>query len=167
MSTLQQARDGLSEVWDTLVDGWQKLYRHASGAITRFTPDKELKTELPSREASDISIRGTGWGILAAEVFDDDDMVVVRLETPGMNKRDFDLQVQENCLVVRGEKQIEHERTEGQYHITECAYGCFERAIPLPEEVEMGKASASYKNGVLRVKLPKSAPQRRKTIAIN
>lgn len=119
-------------------------------------------------DAQDISIRGNGWDILASEVFDADDKIVVRLETPGMNKDDFDLQILENCLVVRGEKQIENERTEGQYHIIECAYyGRFERAIPLLDEVEMNNARANYKNGVLRVELPKPTPQRHKTITIN
>jgi len=99
-------------------------------------------------------------------VFDDDDKVVVRLETPGMDRGDFDLQVTHNHLVIRGEKRIARERTEGRYHVAECAYGRFERAIPLPEEVEAGKASASYKNGVLRVALPKSASRRTKKITV-
>ncbi|WP_213381443.1 Hsp20/alpha crystallin family protein [Allochromatium tepidum] len=46
------------------------------------------------------------------------------------------IQIRDGYLVIRGEKQFEHESTEGQYHVTECAYGHFERAIPLPEEVE-------------------------------
>jgi HSP20 family protein len=78
-----------------------------------------------------------------------------------MERDDFDLQVLDDYLVVRGEKQLERERTEGQYHVTECAYGSFERAIPLPGEVETGKARARYTRGVLRVELPKTAGGRR------
>ncbi|MCB1674950.1 MAG: Hsp20/alpha crystallin family protein [Halioglobus sp.] len=111
-------------------------------------------------------MRSAGWGVLAAEVFDDDDHILVRLEAPGLEKSDFDLEVLDNYLVVRGEKQIERERTAGRYHVTECAYGRFERAIPLPEDVESAKAMASYKNGVLRVELPKSAHTRRKRVAV-
>ena len=166
MSTLQQLREGVSEAWETLVDGWQKLYRRAAGAITRFTPGDKDRAELAERGTSDVSVRSIGWGVLAAEVFDDDDKVVVRLETPGMDKADFDLQVTHNHLVIRGQKQIARERTEGRYHVAECAYGRFERAIPLPEEVEAGKASASYDNGVLRVELPKSAARRSKRITV-
>lgn len=166
MSTLHQLREGLNEAWDTLVDGWLRLYRRAAGAITRFTPGR--KTEESGAESEhEIAVRSAGWGVLAAEVFDDDDNIVVRLEAPGMQKADFDLEVHENYLVVRGEKQIERERTEGRYHVTECAYGRFERAIPLPEGVETEKAHAVYKHGILRVELPKEVSLRHRTIKID
>jgi len=165
MSTLHQLREGLSEAWDTLVDGWERLYRRASGAITRFTPGNRVPEE--ERDAGrEIAERSTGWGVLAAEVFDDDNQIVVRLEAPGLEKSDFDLEVLDNYLVVRGEKQIERERTEGRYHVTECAYGRFERAIPLPDEVDPSQAKANYKNGVLRIELPKATPRRRQTINV-
>ncbi|MEN8801817.1 MAG: Hsp20/alpha crystallin family protein [Thiogranum sp.] len=105
--------------------------------------------------------------MLAAEVFDDDKVVVVRLEIPGLEKSDFDLQVLDSHLIVRGEKQVEREHTEGYYRVTECAYGTFERIIALPEEVEVSKAEASYRNGVLRVELPKAESRRRRTIKVD
>ena len=167
MSTLHQLREGLNEAWDTLVDGWRRLYRRAAGAMTRFTPGKKGEKDSGADEGQEIALRSAGWGVLAAEVFDDDDKLVVRLEAPGMDKTDFDLKVLDDHLVVRGEKQVERERTEGRYHVSECAYGRFERAIPLPERVESGKAHARYKNGVLRVELPKAVPQRRGTIRVD
>jgi HSP20 family protein len=166
MSTLHQLREGLSEAWDTLVDGWERLYRRASGAITRFTPGNRVPEDGKSADR-EIAERSTGWGVLAAEVFDDDNQIVVRLEAPGLEKSDFDLEVLDNYLVVRGEKQIERERSEGRYHVTECAYGRFERAIPLPEDVDSSKAHANYKNGVLRIELPKAIPSRRQTINVD
>ena len=165
MSTLQQVREGLHEAWGSLVDGWQRLYRRASGAITRFTPGNKARKD-EDGSGQEISVRSAGWGVLAAEVFDDDDKIVVRLEAPGLEKSDFDLEVLDNYLVVRGEKLIERERTEGRYHVSECAYGRFERAIPLPDEVESSKAQARYKNGVLRIELPKSVSRRRRTITV-
>ncbi len=165
MSTLQQLREGLNEAWDTLLDGWQRLYRRAAGAITRFTPGIAKEGEqAPSRQ--EVAERSTGWGVLAAEVLDDDDQVVVRLEVPGMNKADFGLEILGHYLVVRGEKQMARERTEGRYHVTECAYGSFERAIPLPDEVDPAKAKATYKSGVLRVELSKTAARQRKSIKV-
>ena len=159
MSTLQQFREGLNDALDTLQEGWQRLYRRAAGAITRFSPGKSARTEAPAGHG--LVSRSIGWSVLAAEVFDSNDKVVVRMEAPGMDNQDFDIQVQDDYLVVQGEKQLEQERTEGQYRITECAYGRFERAIPLPEEVESDKATASYRNGVLRVELPKAKATRR------
>lgn len=167
MSTLHQLRDGLNEAWDTLVDGWQRLYRRAAGAITRYTGGEKDEKKGGADEGREIAVRNAGWGVLAAEVFDDDDNIVVRLEAPGMDKGDFDLKVLDDHLVVRGEKRVERERTEGRYHVTECAYGRFERAIPLPEQVDSGKAHASYKGGVLRVELAKATPRRRKTIRVD
>lgn len=166
MSTLQQFREGLSEAWDTLLEGWQKLYRHAAGAITRFTPGNQTGSGPDVQEARAIALRSTGWGVLASEVFDDDDRVVVRLEAPGMQKDDFDLHIMKDYLVVSGRKQMEQERTEGRYHVVECAYGSFERVIPLPDEVEADKASASYRRGILKVELPKSTHRRRRRIKV-
>lgn len=166
MSTLQQLREGLNEAWDTLMDGWQRLYRHAAGAITRFTPGRKRGHEATAQEGREVAARSTGWGVLPAEVFDDDDRVVIRLEAPGLEKGNFDVEVVDDYLVIRGEKQIQREHTEGRYHVAECAYGRFERAVPLPDEVDSGKAHATYRSGVLRVEMPKSASRRRKSINV-
>lgn len=167
MIPMNQLREGLNEAWDTLLDGWQRLYRRAASAITRFTPGKKAEEGADAEAGQEIAVRSAGWSVLAAEVFDDDNAIVVRLEAPGMEKADFDLEVLDNYLMIRGEKQVERERTEGRYHVTECAYGRFERTIPLPEGVESGRAQAGYKNGVLRVELPKLASRRRKTIKVD
>lgn len=167
MATLQQIREGLSEAWHDLMDGWQNLYRRAAGAVTRFKPVVKAHAGLSTGATEEIAVRSTGWGILACEVFDDDDRVVVRLEAPGMAKGDFDIQVVDGCLLVRGEKQMTRERSAGGYYISECAYGSFERAIPLPEEVKTDEATASYKRGILRVEMPKSIPRRRRRITLD
>tara|TARA_R110002073_G_scaffold334979_1_gene525839 strand:- start:58 stop:555 length:498 start_codon:yes stop_codon:yes gene_type:complete len=165
MSTLHQIREGLNEALGAVTDGWQKLYHRAAGALTHFSNDK--KSDDKTQDSRDMEVRSSSWGVLAAEVFDDNDKIVVRLEAPGMEKDDFDLQVHDGYLVVCGEKQIERERTEGNYHVTECAYGRFERAIPLPDGVDITKSNANYKNGVLRVELQKSDLRPRKTIQVN
>lgn len=167
MAPLQRLSEGFGEAWDNLMDGWRRLYRRAAGAITRFKPANKASAELPTQDAREIAVRSAGWGVLACEVFDSDDRVIVRLEAPGMDKDDFDLHVTDDCLVVHGEKHMERERTQGGYHISERAYGSFERSIPLPDEVDSAKASASYQRGVLRVELPKSAPHRRRRIALD
>jgi HSP20 family protein len=159
MTTLQQFREGLSQAWGRVLDGWEQLYRQASGAMTKFTGGRGDKS---AGEARELAERSTGWGLLAAEVFDDDDRVVVRVEAPGMSKNDLQLEVQDDFLVVRGEKQIARERTEGRWHVNECAYGAFQRVVPLPDTVDTGKADASYKHGVLRVELPKAENRRRR-----
>ncbi|WP_295386913.1 Hsp20/alpha crystallin family protein [uncultured Thiodictyon sp.] len=174
MSTLQQIRQDLTQVWDHLRDGWQRLADQAAGAVTRFTQGGRDAAAGPPAARSNIWAipgRGTlgtgeGWGILAAEVIDEDDRVLVRLEAPGMDKDDFALEVRDGHLVVRGEKQIRRKHKAGRYQVTECAYGHFERAIPLPDAVRSDQSSASYKRGVLRVELPKDPARQRRRIQV-
>ena len=166
MPTLEQFRAGLGGAWNGLVDGWQRLYRRAAGAITRFTPGVREDEAEGEWLLPETGRRSTGWGVLAAEVFDDNDTIVVRLEVPGMEREAFDLQVMDGCLVVCGEKQARRERSTGRYRISECAYGRFERAIPLPAAVEAGKATARYRKGVLHVELPRSAAREHNTIKV-
>jgi HSP20 family protein len=94
--------------------------------------------------------------MLGGELFEDDKRVVGRLEVPGLNKDDLDVEVQGDALVVHGEKRFEREDTTGRYRVLQCAYGNFRRVVPLPAEVLSEQAKASYKNGVLRVELPKA-----------
>ena len=161
MSTLQQIKSGVSQAWDNLVEGWQQLYRRAANAITRFS-----RGEGDEEQQREMALRSAGWGMLPVEVFDDDEKVVVRMEAPGMEGGDFDIQVVENYLVVSGEKKLERERTRGRYHVVERAYGRFERAVPLPEEVVADEARAEYKRGVLEVVLPKSSASRVRKIEV-
>lgn len=158
MSPFQHLRDEFSHAWDALLDGWQRLYRRAAGAMTRFNQGSKSED---AEEGTELADRSAGWGVLAVEVLDGEDKVLVRLETPGMSKDDFDLEVVGDYLIVRGEKRVTREETQGRWQITECAYGSFERSIPLPAPVDSDQASASYEQGVLRVELPKRQPRQR------
>ncbi len=166
MATWQQLRENVSRAWDTLVDGWNQLYERASGAMTRFVPGAS-KMNPTEQERRELARRSSGWGVLAAEVSDDAKRVVVRLEAPGLEPEEIDLQVIDNMLVVRGEKHLQREHDDGQFHVVECAYGSFERAIPLPVAVDSERSKASYKHGVLRVELPKVTEQKRQGIKIS
>lgn len=157
MSPFQHLRDEFTHAWDALLDGWQRLYRRAAGAMTRFNQGVQAKTD--GEAGTELATRSVGWGVLAGEVFDGEDKIIVRLETPGMSKDDFDLEVIGDYLIVRGEKRVAREQTQGRWQITECAYGRFERSIPLPAQVNSELAGASYENGVLRVELPKRQPR--------
>jgi len=75
-----------------------------------------------------------------------------------MEKEDFAIEVRDGALVVRGEKRFERESTEGRWRVLQCAYGSFSRVVPLPLPVLADKAAASYRNGVLKIELPKAAP---------
>jgi HSP20 family protein len=164
MSTLEQLREGLGQAWDHLGEGWRHLYDRASRALTKFTP---VRREGELDNVDDYVVReGARWALLAAEVRENDDQIVVRLEAPGLNANDFDIQVLNNMLVVSGEKHIEREETRGRFHLMECAYGNFERTVPLPAGVDETGAHAKYRNGVLRITLPKTKSRSQQRITI-
>lgn len=166
MNTIHQLREGMNNALDTIIDGWQKLYHQARDAMIRFSPGKKSDNTTPGISAHDLT-RHTQWGIMAADVVDNDDNIIVRLECPGMEKDDFELQVIDDRLVISGEKYHEKEQDKGLYHITERAFGRFERTIPLPENVNADMAKARYKRGVLQIELPKHELRKRNRITIS
>ena len=91
-----------------------------------------------------------------------DEAVVVTVEMPGLEEKDFELYLTEGFLTLKGEKRREHEeKEEGAVHRVERGYGSFQRTIQLPCEVEADKATAEYRNGVLIVTLPKAPSAQR------
>jgi HSP20 family protein len=155
---LDDIRQGVGALWESVTDGWERLRQTATGALTRYRPGDPA--DLPTRnEIDDASyVPSASWAMLGGDVFEDDKRIVVRLEAPGMSKGDFDIQVQGDALVVRGQKRFEREGTEGRWRVLQCAYGSFLRTVPLPAPVKSDKSRASYRNGVLRVELPKQSP---------
>ena len=80
----------------------------------------------------------------------------VRAELPGVNPESLDISVVEGKLIIRGEREIEEENQKTSYHRREREAGFFRRTIALPIKVDLAKVSASMKNGVLTITLPKS-----------
>ena len=70
-------------------------------------------------------------------------------------------------LYLSGEKRYERETHDSTYHVMERAYGAFQRSIPLPRNVDIDRAEASYKNGVLTVRLPKAGGEKAKSIPVS
>jgi HSP20 family protein len=92
--------------------------------------------------------------------------IVVKAEVPGMDSKDIDISLSDGLLTIKGEKKQEREEKEEDYHLVERSYGTFTRSVRLPKEVKRDKISASYKNGVLKVTLPKSEEAKQKEIKI-
>jgi HSP20 family protein len=91
---------------------------------------------------------------------------VVKAEVPGMTSKDIDISLAEGVFSIRGEKKQEKEEKEENYHFVERSYGSFRRSIRLPGGVQSEKIKASYKDGVLKVTLPKSEEARKKEVRI-
>ena len=80
--------------------------------------------------------------------------LVLKAELPDMKEEEIELTVEDNTLTLRGEKKLNTEVTEEQFHRIERSYGSFARTFALPPTVDAGKVSAEYKAGVLTVRLP-------------
>jgi HSP20 family protein len=87
------------------------------------------------------------------EAFQRGDQFIVRAELPGLKREDVRVNVTDDSIVIEGERRDEFENTHGDVYHTERSYGSFYREIPLPEGAISDKADASFKNGVLEVKL--------------
>ena len=92
--------------------------------------------------------------------------VVVKAELPGMEAKDIDVKLENNVLTLRGERHFEKEAKEENYHRIEREYGSFSRAFSLPVTVNAEKVTAEYKDGVLKIELPKKEEIKPKPIKI-
>jgi HSP20 family protein len=107
----------------------------------------------------------TAWNP-AVDIFENDNEVVIKAELPGMNAKDIEVKLENNILVLKGERRFEKETKEENYHRVEREYGTFSRAFTLPVAVNAEKVSAEYKDGVLKVVLPKSEEIKPKPIKV-
>ena len=92
--------------------------------------------------------------------------LVLKAELPDMKEGDIQLTVEDNTLTLRGEKKLDAEITEEQFHRTERCYGSFARTFALPPTIDADKVSADYKAGVLTVRLPLREEARPKQIKV-
>jgi len=106
-----------------------------------------------------------GW-LPSLDVAETKNEIVVKAEVPGMDPKDIDISLSDGLLTIKGEKKQEREEKEENYHLVERSYGSFTRSIRLPKEIQSDKINASYKNGVLKVVLPKSEEAKKKEIKI-
>ena len=108
---------------------------------------------------------GTEW-FPSLDVSETKNELVVKAEVPGMDPKDIDISLSDGVLTMKGEKRQEKEEKEADYHLVERSYGGFTRSVQLPKEVKGDKISASYKDGILKITLPKSEEAKKKEIKI-
>jgi len=101
------------------------------------------------------------------DVYEDEHNVSLKIEVPGIDEKDIDVRIENNTLIVHGERKIEKEEKEENYRRVERQYGSFTRTFTLPPTVETENVSATYDKGVLKVKLAKKAEAKPKQIKVN
>jgi HSP20 family protein len=159
MKATDSLRGGVSQLWQHLTEGWQHLRDRAGRALTRFTDSAE-------REGG-TGVARVSWGLLPVDLSESEHALIVELEVPGLDKADLEIEVDGRQLLIRGEKRCESVGRRGRYHIHECAYGSFQRVVPLPLPVDGDSAVASYQRGVLRVELSKQPGGGRRRVEIH
>ncbi|OYY95019.1 MAG: heat-shock protein Hsp20 [Hydrogenophilales bacterium 28-61-23] len=162
----ENLKENVGSLWDNVAEGWRHLWQSAAGALTRFKPGEQTNLPAATEVDDDFYLPSRGWSMLGGDLFEDAGRLVVRLEVPGMDKDDIDIEIRDDALVITGEKRFERESTEGRWRVMQCAYGSFRRVIPLPMAVRADAAKAAYKNGVLRVELPKAEAEKPKGVTI-
>lgn len=102
----------------------------------------------------------------ALDLTEDKDNLYVRVEIPGMNKEDIKLELRDNSLILSGHKEYEYEDKKENLHRIERSYGQFRRVIELPETIQHQKINATYKDGILKITLPKTEETKPKQLEI-
>lgn len=108
----------------------------------------------------------SGWSP-ALDVYQDKDSVYVKAELPGLKKEEIEISLQNGVLAISGERKHNEEKKEGETFRSERYFGRFHRSVTLPTPVNSGAVSASYKDGVLTVTLPKAEEAKPKQIEVS
>lgn len=143
--------------------------------ITRWDPFRELAS-LQNRvnslfhdygRSNQEDLTTSGSFIPAVDVYEDEHKVTLKLEVPGVNEQDLDLQVENNTLTIRGERRFEKEEKEENFQRIERRYGSFSRSFALPNTINTESVKANYQNGVLKIELAKREEAKPKQIKVS
>jgi HSP20 family protein len=144
--------------------------------LTRWLPFREFSTmqdrmnrlfrEAYSSEGPDEALTTTSFAP-PVDIYEDEHNITLKLEVPGIDEKDIDVHIDNNTLTVHGERKIEKEEKEENFHRVERQYGSFTRSFTLPSSVDPGQVSADYNRGVLKIKLAKKAEAKPKQIKVN
>ena len=103
----------------------------------------------------------------AVDLYEKDDHFVIKAELPGVDKDDIKVDLKDRVLTLSGERTYDNEVKEENYYRRERSYGKFQRAFSLPADVDSDKITAEFKDGVLRVEVPKPEEKRAKQVTIH
>ena len=118
-----------------------------------------------ARTADDEWALGGSWAP-AVDIFEKDGNIVLTAELPGIETKDVDIKVENNVLTLQGERKFDKELQKDSFHRVERAYGSFTRSFTLPNVVDTEKIKAEFKDGVLKLTLPKREEAKPKQIQV-
>jgi len=144
-------------------------------AITRWDPFRDLGL-LQDRMNRLFDDAGRGWRAdepsattpwsPAVDIYETENEILVQAELPGVDRKDITLNLENNVLTLKGERRFEKETKQENYHRIERSYGAFSRSFSIPASVDDEKIRADYKDGILKIALPKKELVKPKQIKI-
>ena len=123
--------------------------------------DESVRNVKPGDEALSSAI----WSP-AVDIYETDDEVVVKAELPEVDQKDIDIQIENNTITLRGERKFNKETKKENFHRIERAYGSFSRSFTLPGVIDQEKIRADYKDGILKISMPKREETKPKQIKV-
>jgi HSP20 family protein len=117
-------------------------------------------------ERTDDGLTLENWNPVV-DIYDNDDSVVIKADLPGLSKDDITIDLENQTLTVKGERSLENEVKEENYYRRERAFGKFHRAFTVPAEVNPDQIKANFKDGVLKIEIPKPEEQQPKQITVH
>ncbi len=135
----------------------------ARTASTRL--EVETNEDEEDRESSN-EITEEAEGQLTVDVFQDEDNIYVQSAVAGIDSDNLLVNITKEAVTIRGRREKTHKVSEDSYFYQECFWGSFSRSIVLPEEVDPDRSTASLKNGVLTVKMPKFDRKRVRSVRV-
>lgn len=113
---------------------------------------------------------GRGYGVSewlpSLDVSETKNNYIVNAEIPGIDPKEVEISLNDNILTIKGEKKQEKEEENENYHVIERSYGSFTRSLRLPGQIQGDKVKATYKNGILKITLPKTEEAKKKEIKV-
>ena len=151
-----------------------KLIRSQNSDLWNWSPVEQLSTlreeinglfDSPFGELTRHMELFNGW-TPALDVYEDKDNLIVKAELPGMKREEIDISFHDGTLTISGERKYEQKNQDAETYRAERFFGKFHRTLALPKPVQSDKATATYKDGILTVTLPKTEEAKPKQIQV-
>ena len=139
--------------------------------LTYYDPFRGVRSlqgeinRLFDRDMDDSNGQLTQWP-MRVDIREDENSIVVKADVPGMEQKDINVNVDNGMLTISGERSFTDEEHKDKYHRVERAYGRFSRSFQMPNTTDPENISATYKNGVLEVTLPKREEAKPRSIQV-
>jgi len=135
--------------------------------ITRIDPFRELASFFENWAAPTGKEQlAAGTFVPPVDVYEDEQNLILKLEVPGVNEEDLNVSLENDTLLIQGERKFEKEEKEENFHRIERRYGAFTRTFKLPNTLDSEKVEANYEKGILKIMIGKKAEAKPKQIKV-